>query len=133
MRVCGIAGSLRKASYNCALLRAAMELAPPGMEIVPFDGLRDVPLYDADVEATGDPEPVTALKAARTGTARAQLALRQSFVFTQTLVMPGPEVLVAEAGKRFSEDGRLTDETTRRFVRELLERFAARRERLRAR
>jgi chromate reductase len=103
------------------------------MKIVPFDRLRDVPLYDADVEATGDPEPVTALKAARTGTARAQLALRQSFVFTQTLVMPGPEVLVAEAGKRFSEDGRLTDETTRRFVRELLERFAARRERLRAR
>ena len=41
----------------------------------------------------------------RTGTARAQLALRQSFVFTQTPVLPGPEVLVGEAHKKFADDG----------------------------
>ena len=33
VRVCGIAGSLRKGSYNRALLRAAIELAPDGLEI----------------------------------------------------------------------------------------------------
>ncbi|HEX6040478.1 NADPH-dependent FMN reductase [Longimicrobium sp.] len=61
--VCAIAGSLRRASYNRALLRAAQELAPDGMEIRIFD-LIDVPLYNEDVEAQGDPEPVRALKAA---------------------------------------------------------------------
>lgn len=61
--VCGIAGSLRRASYNRALLRAAQELAPDGMEIRIFD-LADVPLYNEDVEAQGDPEPVRALKSA---------------------------------------------------------------------
>src|ERR1043166_7383167 len=64
VRVCGIAGSLRKGSYNRALLRAAVELAPDGLEITVFERLGDVPLYNADVEAEGDPEPVVALKAA---------------------------------------------------------------------
>jgi chromate reductase len=57
------------------------------------------------------------------GTARAQLALRQSFVFTRTPVLPGPEVLVAEAQQRFAEDGTLRDDSTRKFVRDLLERL----------
>jgi chromate reductase, NAD(P)H dehydrogenase (quinone) len=61
----------------------------------------------------------------RTGTARAQLALRQSFVFTQTPVPLGPEVLVAEAHKKFTDDGSLSDEETGKFVRALLERFLA--------
>ena len=63
MRVLGIAGSLRAGSYNKALIEAARELAPAGMEIAEFD-LRRVPLYDGDVEAAGDPEPVAALKGA---------------------------------------------------------------------
>ena len=61
MRILGIAGSLREGSYNRALLRAARELAPPGVELVEHD-LRGLPLYDGDVEAAGDPEPVVALK-----------------------------------------------------------------------
>jgi chromate reductase len=61
MRVLGIAGSLRVGSYNRALLRAARELAPAGMEIAEFD-LRALPLYDGDVEAAGNPEPVAAFK-----------------------------------------------------------------------
>jgi len=61
MRTLGIAGSLRAGSYNRALLQAARELAPAGMEIAEFD-LRELPLYDGDVEAAGDPEPVAALK-----------------------------------------------------------------------
>lgn len=64
LAVCGFAGSLREGSYNRALLRAARELAPEGMEVRIFDRMNEVPLYDADVEADGDPEGVTALKAA---------------------------------------------------------------------
>ena len=62
--VCAIAGSLRKASYNRALLRAAQELAPPDMEIRIFDRMGEIPLYNEDVEAQGEPEPVAALKRA---------------------------------------------------------------------
>jgi chromate reductase len=61
LKVLGISGSLRKGSFNTALLRAAQELAPNGMEITIFD-LADIPLYNGDVEAAGDPEPVAALK-----------------------------------------------------------------------
>lgn len=63
LRVLGFAGSLRKASYNRALLAAAAELAPPDMEIAVFD-LADVPLYNGDVEAAGAPAAVEAFKRA---------------------------------------------------------------------
>jgi chromate reductase, NAD(P)H dehydrogenase (quinone) len=63
IRVVGFAGSLRQQSYNRALLRAASELAPPGMTVDIFD-LREVPLYNGDVEAAGDPPAVAQLKAA---------------------------------------------------------------------
>jgi chromate reductase len=63
VRVVGFAGSLRKASYNRALLAAAVELAPADLQITVFD-LLDVPLYNGDVEAAGDPPGVAALKAA---------------------------------------------------------------------
>jgi chromate reductase len=63
MRVLGIAGSLRSASYNRGLLRAAQELAPDGVEVELFD-IRDLPYYDGDVEAAGVPEPVQRLREA---------------------------------------------------------------------
>lgn len=63
LRVLGLAGSLRSGSFNRALLRAARELAPDGMEIEIFE-LHDVPLYDFDVEQQGDPAPVEAFKRA---------------------------------------------------------------------
>ena len=63
VRVIGIVGSLRAASYNGWLLHAAAELAPPGLTIVPF-GIAEIPLYNQDVEAQGDPAPVAALRAA---------------------------------------------------------------------
>lgn len=169
--VCGIAGSLRAGSYNRALLRAARELAPDDMEIRIFDRVGEIPLYNADVEAEGDPEPVQAMRRAIgeadalliatpeynhgvpgvlknaidwasrpprssvlggrptaifgaspgvTGTARAQSQLRQAFVFTDTPVLPQPEILVYRAGDKFDEEGRLTDERTREFVGKLL-------------
>ena len=63
LRVLGIAGSLRAGSYNRALLRAAQELAPEGVEIATFD-LAPIPPYNAHVEAKGHPASVAALKAA---------------------------------------------------------------------
>jgi chromate reductase len=57
MRVLGIAGSLRNASYNRGLLRAAQELAPAGIEIELYD-VRELPFYDGDLEDAGPPEPV---------------------------------------------------------------------------
>jgi len=63
MKLLGIAGSLRKGSYNRSLLRAARELLPDGVELVEFE-IGNLPFYDGDVEAAGDPETVVALKAA---------------------------------------------------------------------
>ena len=65
--VLGIAGSLRAGSFNRALLRAAQELAPPGMALRAWEGLRDLPPYDGDVEAAGFPAPVAALQEAVRG------------------------------------------------------------------
>jgi len=61
VRILGIAGSLRTQSYNRALLSAARELLPEGVELVDFP-LLGLPFYDGDVEAAGDPTSVTALK-----------------------------------------------------------------------
>jgi NAD(P)H-dependent FMN reductase len=48
-KLIGISGSLRRASFNTALLRAAAELMPGGSELE-IKTLNDIPLYDADVE-----------------------------------------------------------------------------------
>ena len=174
-RILGIAGSLRRKSYNLALLRAATELAPPGMTIEIYERLGDIPPYNEDVREAGRPEPVVhvteavraadgilvatpeynysipgvlknaidwvsrppqesplrnkpaAIMSASTGISggmRAQLHLRQSFVFTDTPAMLRPEVIVPKAAERFDETGRLTDETTRKFIASFLVDFS---------
>ena len=61
-RILGIAGSLRKASFNAGLLRAAEGLMPAGATLEAHT-LHGVPLYDADVEAAdGVPPAVAVLK-----------------------------------------------------------------------
>ena len=59
--VAAIAGSLRRGSYNRALLRAAAELAPPSLHIVIHE-LDAIPLYNGDVEAAGVPASVLQLR-----------------------------------------------------------------------
>ena len=62
MRVLGINGSLREASWNRKLLRLALgNLESKGVETSEF-GLNRVPIYNADVEAEGTPPSVTALR-----------------------------------------------------------------------
>lgn len=60
-RLIGIAGSLRSGSYNAALLRAAASLVPAGTTLE-IASIRDIPLYDGDVEAQGIPPAVAQLK-----------------------------------------------------------------------
>jgi len=62
-KVLGISGSLRRGSYNSALLRAATRLMPPEATLE-VAGIRGIPLYDADVEAQGIPATVSQLKEA---------------------------------------------------------------------
>ncbi len=64
MRVLGIAGSLRRASHNRSLLRAAAELLPPEAELEVWDGLAAIPAYDEDLDQEGEPEPVAAMRRA---------------------------------------------------------------------
>lgn len=62
IRVVGIAGSLRRQSFNRALLHIAAERAPNGMSIEIDDELRSIPLFDEDLEASGEPDPVRRLR-----------------------------------------------------------------------
>jgi chromate reductase len=62
LKILGIAGSLRRGSFNAAALRAAQELAPAGMTIDIFD-ISAIPLYNEDVKAQGFPPVVTDLRA----------------------------------------------------------------------
>ena len=57
IHVLGIAGSLRKGSYNRAALRAASEVLPEGMTLEIYD-LSPLPFYNADIASQGFPEPV---------------------------------------------------------------------------
>src|SRR5215218_9780639 len=50
MRILGIAGSLRRGSHNRRLLRAAGRALPPGAELVEWDGLAGLPIFDEDME-----------------------------------------------------------------------------------
>ena len=59
MKIIGISGSLRKASFNTKLLELVQQIGSGHeMEIVPIG---DIPLYDGDVEEAGMPASVTAL------------------------------------------------------------------------
>ena len=165
LRIVAISGSLRKASFNTAALRAARELAPSDIEI-DIVTLEDIPLYDDDLRDKQMPTAVTRLcetiayadavliatpeynyslpgvlknaidwvsrtepqpfknkavaimgaSPSAIGTARAQYDLRKIFVYLDAHVLNKPEVMIGGAGSRFDVDGRLIDETTRKFI-----------------
>ncbi|UGT45109.1 NAD(P)H-dependent oxidoreductase [Nocardia yamanashiensis] len=165
-KILAISGSLRAASHNTALLRAAQK-HNAGLDIEIYDNLREIPPYDLDLDNPADrPAAVTELReriaaadglliatpefnysipgvlknaidwvstdwtkteglplhrkpiaiagAAPTqfGSVRAQLALRQVFVWTESDVVIKPEVIAFRSHERFDEDGNLVDDTT---------------------
>ncbi|HEY2276613.1 MAG TPA: NADPH-dependent FMN reductase [Steroidobacteraceae bacterium] len=63
IKLLGISGSLRRASYNSALLRTATRLMPSEATLE-VASIRGIPLYDGDVEAQGIPAAVSELKEA---------------------------------------------------------------------
>ncbi|MCX6024455.1 MAG: NAD(P)H-dependent oxidoreductase [Chloroflexi bacterium] len=62
IQVLGIAGSLRRGSYNRALLRAAQKLAPDGMTIEIYEGWGAFPIYNQDGDGEPYPDVVRAFK-----------------------------------------------------------------------
>jgi NAD(P)H-dependent FMN reductase len=58
VRILAVCGSLQAKSKNLALLNTAATSAPPDVRLVLFDGLRDLPLFNPDMELIGVPESV---------------------------------------------------------------------------
>ena len=173
IRILGIAGSLRRASYNRAALRAAMQLVPQdtALDICEVDGISGfnqdeeqnpppkvielkrrireadailivTPEYNYSIPGVlknaidwasrpygdsawnGKPVAVMGASIGTIGTARAQYHLRQVFVFLNMFPINQPEVMISNAGERFDAEGNLTDETTKKLIRQLLQSLA---------
>ena len=170
VRILGIAGSLRRESYNRAALRAATQLVPEGAMIEIFE-LDDIPGFNQDDEQNppakiadlkrrireadavlivtpeynysipgvlknaidwasrpygdsawnGKPAAIMGASIGAIGTARAQYHLRQMFVFLNMFPINQPEVMIGNASERFDAEGNLTDETTKKLIRQLLQ------------
>jgi chromate reductase, NAD(P)H dehydrogenase (quinone) len=55
VKIVAVSGSTRRNSHNTNLLRAAAELAPHDVELVLWDGLKELPHYDQDDDLTSYP------------------------------------------------------------------------------
>ena len=64
MRILGLSGSLRRDSHNTSLLRAAANALPSGVELELYDGLDELPHYNADLDVESAPDPVRWLREA---------------------------------------------------------------------
>jgi len=170
VKILGIAGSLRSASYNRAALVAAQGLLEDGVTIELFD-LEGLPLFNQDKEGQPEPRVIEFKKQIRDadailfstpeynysipgvlknaidcasrpygdsawrgkpvavmgasigafGSVRAQLHLRQCFVYLDMLPVNHPEVTIAHAGQAFDGDDRLVDDTSKALIRDLLD------------
>jgi chromate reductase len=172
--ILGIAGSLRKDSYNKGALRAAQSLCPEGAKLEVYD-IAGLPLFNQDEEKNPTPKvsefkqkiraadaillvtpeynygvpgvmknaldvasrpygdnawsgkPVALMSAALSvaGGIRAQYQIRQSFIFLNMDAVVQPEVAIGNATQRFDDKGNLTDETSKKLIRQLLENLVA--------
>jgi chromate reductase, NAD(P)H dehydrogenase (quinone) len=169
LTILGIAGSLRRGSYNRAVLRAAQQLVPQGVELEIYD-LDPLPFFSEDLEGdppaavqdfrqriaaaaallvatpeynysipgvlknaidwasrpiagaalNGKPAAILGASVGPFGTVRAQLHLRQIFVYTNTLAIQRPLLHIGRAGEKFDAAGNLIDDETRNQLRELV-------------
>ena len=173
IQILGIAGSLRRASYNRAALRSAMQLVPQdtALDIFELDSISGfnqdeeqnpppkvielkrrireadailivTPEYNYSIPGVlknaidwasrpygdsawnGKPVALMGASIGAIGTARAQYHLRQVFVFLNMFPINQPEVMISNAGERFDAGGNLTDETTKKLIRQLLQSLA---------
>jgi chromate reductase len=174
MQILGICGSLRKASFNMAALRACQEMTPQGMTMK-IATIGDIPMFNQDLFDAGLPESAKRLRTEVTeadgvliaspeynfsltpalknaidwasrppnqswqdkpvaifsasagpmGGARVQYDLRRILGQLWAHVLPRPEVFIGSAQGKFDAQGKLTDETTRKFLADLLTGFKA--------
>jgi chromate reductase len=73
-----------------------------------------------DQPFAGKPVAMMGAGAGMAGTARAQYDLRKCCVFLDMHPVNRPEVLIGQAQTKFDDQGRLTDEAARGFIRDLL-------------
>jgi len=78
------------------------------------------------------PAAIMGASGSNLGTARAQYHLRQTCVFLNMHLVNKPEVMIAQAQNKFDASGRLTDETTRKLIADLLVNLATWTRRLKA-
>ena len=172
LKILGLCGSLRKASFNMAALRACNDMMPAGMTMK-IATIGDIPLFNQDVFDAGIPESAKRLRAevleadgvliaspeynfslspalknaidwasrppnqswqdkpvaifsvsaGPMGGARVQYDLRRILGQIWGHVLPRPEVFIGSAQGKFDAQGKLTDETTRKFLADLLAGF----------
>ena len=67
MNIVAISGSLRAASTNTALVRAAAALAPEGIDVAVYGGLAGLPHFSPELDGDAAPAPVQALRALLAG------------------------------------------------------------------
>lgn len=170
IKILGMAGSLRKDSYNRSALRVAKQETPPDAELEIFD-LEGIPVFNQDFEFQmpqrasefkekiksadaillvtpeynysvsgvlknaidwgsrpygnnsweGKPVAIMSASPGLLGGARAQYHLRQMFVTLNMHPLNFPEVMIAAAHQKFDEQGKCTDEETRKRIRQLVE------------
>ena len=95
MRILGISGSLRAASYNTALLQAAAGLTPEGVELELLQGLELLPPYNEDLDTEDPHSEVVRVRDAITS---ADAVLFSTPEFNGT--MPGQMKQVVDWGSR---------------------------------
>ena len=174
VRILGIAGSLRRESYNRAALRAVVQLASQDavLEVFELDGIpgfnqdeeqnpparvaelkqriRDAdailivtPEYNYSIPGVlknaidwasrpygdsawnGKPAAIMGASIGGIATARAQYHLRQMMVFLNMFPINRPEVMIGNCSDKFEAEGNLTDEDSRKFIRQMLEALIA--------
>ena len=69
----------------------------------------------------GKPVAIMSASIGMLGGARAQYHLRQMFVFLNMFPINGPEVIVTFAQDKFDAQGKLIDENTQKFLRQLIQ------------
>lgn len=60
-KIIGLSGSLRKDSYNSALLKTAQTMMPSGM-VLEIESIHEIPLYNTDLESANFPKSVLSLR-----------------------------------------------------------------------